>query len=187
MTVKRMDNVGIVVEDIDAAIGFFTALGLELEGRAQVEGDWADGVTGLRGMRVEMAGELLHQKIEQSQASASASSLEENQAGFSGSLEGEYKKSSAELRLGMRSVTQTIRGDILQGRTTDLSMQGRTIFRDKSALALRLSVSKYSLDTRRISYLMRLTKLGSEMALISKYKDMNLHRIFRFGQRLKNA
>ena len=55
MTVKRMDNVGIVVEDIDAAIEFFTELGLELEGRAPVEGDWADGVTGLRGMRVEIA------------------------------------------------------------------------------------------------------------------------------------
>src|SRR5215203_5399947 len=55
MTVKRMDNVGIVVEDIDAAIGFFTELGLELEGRAPIEGDWADGVTGLRGMRVEVA------------------------------------------------------------------------------------------------------------------------------------
>ncbi|WP_020470850.1 VOC family protein [Zavarzinella formosa] len=55
MSVKRMDNVGIVVEDIDAAIDFFTELGLELEGRAPVEGDWADGVTGLRGMRVEIA------------------------------------------------------------------------------------------------------------------------------------
>ena len=55
MTVKRMDNVGIVVEDIDAAIEFFIELGLDLEGRAPVEGDWADGVTGLRGMRVEIA------------------------------------------------------------------------------------------------------------------------------------
>ncbi|KHA75910.1 glyoxalase [Janthinobacterium lividum] len=55
MTVKRMDNVGIVVEDIDAAIEFFTELGLALEGRAPVEGDWADGVTGLHGMRVEIA------------------------------------------------------------------------------------------------------------------------------------
>jgi catechol 2,3-dioxygenase-like lactoylglutathione lyase family enzyme len=50
-----MDNVGLVVEDIDAAIGFFAELGLELEGRAPIEGDWADGVTGLRGMRVEIA------------------------------------------------------------------------------------------------------------------------------------
>jgi len=55
MTVKRMDNVGIVVEDLDAAIAFFTELGLDLEGRAPVEGDWADRVTGLHGMRVEIA------------------------------------------------------------------------------------------------------------------------------------
>ena len=55
MTVRRMDNVGIVVQDIDAAIGFFTELGLTLEGRAPVEGKWADGVTGLRDMRVEIA------------------------------------------------------------------------------------------------------------------------------------
>ena len=55
MTVKRMDNVGIVVENIDAAIELFAELGLALEGRAPVEGDWADGVTGLRDMRVEIA------------------------------------------------------------------------------------------------------------------------------------
>jgi catechol 2,3-dioxygenase-like lactoylglutathione lyase family enzyme len=55
MTVERMDNVGLVVEDLDAAIEFFTELGLELEGRAPIEGDWADGVTGLRAMRVEIA------------------------------------------------------------------------------------------------------------------------------------
>ena len=52
---KRMDNVGIVVEGIDAAIELFTELGLELEGRALVEGEWADQVTGLRDMRVEIA------------------------------------------------------------------------------------------------------------------------------------
>ena len=50
-----MDNVGIVVEDLDAAIAFFAELGLELAGRAPVQGDWADGVTGLHGMRVEIA------------------------------------------------------------------------------------------------------------------------------------
>jgi len=50
-----MHNVGIVVKDLDAAIEFFTELGLELEGRAPIEGAWADGVTGLRDMRVEMA------------------------------------------------------------------------------------------------------------------------------------
>ena len=50
-----MDNVGIVVESLDAAISFFAELGLELEGRATVEGDWAERVTGLRHMRVEIA------------------------------------------------------------------------------------------------------------------------------------
>ena len=55
MTVKRMDNVGIVVEDIDAAIEFFTELGLSLEGRMPIEGEWAGRVTGLRGQRVEIA------------------------------------------------------------------------------------------------------------------------------------
>jgi catechol 2,3-dioxygenase-like lactoylglutathione lyase family enzyme len=55
MTVKRMDNVSIVVEDLDAAIAFFVELGLELEGRAPIEGEWAEGCTGLRGMRVEIA------------------------------------------------------------------------------------------------------------------------------------
>jgi catechol 2,3-dioxygenase-like lactoylglutathione lyase family enzyme len=55
VTVKRMDNVGIVVEDLDAAIEFFTELGLELEGRAHIEGDWAGTVTGLQDMRVEVA------------------------------------------------------------------------------------------------------------------------------------
>jgi catechol 2,3-dioxygenase-like lactoylglutathione lyase family enzyme len=55
MTVKRMDNVGIVVADLDAAIEFFSELGLSFEGRALIEGDWADDVTGLHGMRVEIA------------------------------------------------------------------------------------------------------------------------------------
>ncbi|OYO08400.1 glyoxalase [Enemella evansiae] len=50
-----MDNMGIVVEDLDAAIEFFTALGLELEGRGMVEGEWAGRVTGLIGQRVEIA------------------------------------------------------------------------------------------------------------------------------------
>jgi catechol 2,3-dioxygenase-like lactoylglutathione lyase family enzyme len=55
MTVKRMDNVGIVVESLDTAIAFFTALGLELEGRDVVEGEWAGRVTGLGDQRVEIA------------------------------------------------------------------------------------------------------------------------------------
>ena len=55
MTLKRMDNVGIVVESIDTAISFFTELGLKLEGRATVEGEWAGRVTGLGPQRVEIA------------------------------------------------------------------------------------------------------------------------------------
>src|SRR4026208_2298682 len=55
MTVKRMDNVGIVVENLDAVVEFFPDLGAELEGRTNVEGGWAEGVTGLRDMRVEIA------------------------------------------------------------------------------------------------------------------------------------
>lgn len=52
---KRMDNVGIVVESLDKAIPFFTELGLKLEGRAMVEGEWAGRVTGLGDQRVEIA------------------------------------------------------------------------------------------------------------------------------------
>ena len=55
MAVKRMDNVGVVVADMDTAIEFFTELGLALEGRMPIEGEWAGRVTGLRGQRVEIA------------------------------------------------------------------------------------------------------------------------------------
>src|SRR6478752_7659962 len=55
MALKRMDNVGIVVEDLGATIDFFRELGLELEGRATIEGEWAGRVTGLGDQRVEMA------------------------------------------------------------------------------------------------------------------------------------
>src|SRR5260370_40917841 len=51
----RMDNVGIVVESLDEAISFFAELGLKLEGRAMVEGEWAGRVTGLGSQRVEIA------------------------------------------------------------------------------------------------------------------------------------
>jgi catechol 2,3-dioxygenase-like lactoylglutathione lyase family enzyme len=50
-----MDNVGIVVASLDAAISFFTELGLKLEGRAMIEGEWAGRVTGLGHQRVEIA------------------------------------------------------------------------------------------------------------------------------------
>lgn len=52
---KRMDNVGIVVESLDNAISFFTELGMNLEGRAMVEGEWAGRITGLGNQSVEVA------------------------------------------------------------------------------------------------------------------------------------
>jgi catechol 2,3-dioxygenase-like lactoylglutathione lyase family enzyme len=55
MALKRMDNVGIVVEDLDAAIAFFGELGLDLEGRATIEGEWAGRITGLGDQCVEIA------------------------------------------------------------------------------------------------------------------------------------
>ena len=55
MALQRMDNVGIVVEDLEATIEFFRELGLELEGRATIEGEWAGRVTGLGDQRVKIA------------------------------------------------------------------------------------------------------------------------------------
>ena len=55
MPLQRMDNVGIVVDDLPAMIAFFRELGLELEGRATIEGEWAGRVTGLGDQRVEVA------------------------------------------------------------------------------------------------------------------------------------
>ena len=55
VTLQRMDNVGIVVESLETAISFFAELGLELEGRATIEGEWAGRVTGLGDQRVEIA------------------------------------------------------------------------------------------------------------------------------------
>ena len=55
MTIQRMDNVGIVVGDLAAAIAFFVELGMELEGEAEIEGRWADRTVGLEGVRSEIA------------------------------------------------------------------------------------------------------------------------------------
>ncbi len=55
MAVKQMHNVGIVVDDLDTTIDFLLALGLELEGRTTVEGEWAGRVTGLGDQQVEIA------------------------------------------------------------------------------------------------------------------------------------
>jgi catechol 2,3-dioxygenase-like lactoylglutathione lyase family enzyme len=55
VTVRRLDHVGIVVEDLAAAIAFFAALGLELEGEGEVGGRFADALTGLEGVRADIA------------------------------------------------------------------------------------------------------------------------------------
>lgn len=55
MAIERMDNVGVVVDDLDAAVAFFIELGMELEGRASVEGPWADQTVGLDAVRSEIA------------------------------------------------------------------------------------------------------------------------------------
>src|ERR1700753_1513628 len=55
MALKRMDNIGIVVDDLEGTIDFFRELGLELEGRTTIEGEWAGRVTGLGDQRVEIA------------------------------------------------------------------------------------------------------------------------------------
>lgn len=55
MAIKRMDNVGIVVDDLEETIEFFRTLGLELEGQGTIEGEWAGRVTGLGDQRVEVA------------------------------------------------------------------------------------------------------------------------------------
>jgi catechol 2,3-dioxygenase-like lactoylglutathione lyase family enzyme len=54
MAIQRMDNVGIVVEDMDATVAFFTELGLEVDGKTQVEGPWADQTVGLDGVRCDI-------------------------------------------------------------------------------------------------------------------------------------
>ena len=55
MTIQRMDNVGIVVDDLDAAVAFFTELGMELEGQTTVEGSWVDRIVGLNGVCADIA------------------------------------------------------------------------------------------------------------------------------------
>jgi catechol 2,3-dioxygenase-like lactoylglutathione lyase family enzyme len=55
MVIQRMDHVSVVIEDLEAAIAFFVELGMELEGKAPIEGPWVDRVAGLDGVRVDIA------------------------------------------------------------------------------------------------------------------------------------
>jgi catechol 2,3-dioxygenase-like lactoylglutathione lyase family enzyme len=54
MTIKRLDHISVVVEELDAAVEFFTALGMSIEGRMPVEGPWVDRINGIEGVRVEI-------------------------------------------------------------------------------------------------------------------------------------
>jgi catechol 2,3-dioxygenase-like lactoylglutathione lyase family enzyme len=54
VTIKRLDHISVVVEDLPAAVAFFTALGMSLEGKAPVEGPWVDRVNGLQGVQVDI-------------------------------------------------------------------------------------------------------------------------------------
>jgi len=54
VTIRRLDHVSVVVDDLDAAIAFFTALGMTIEGKTPVEGPWVDRVNGLEGVRVDI-------------------------------------------------------------------------------------------------------------------------------------
>src|SRR5918912_2927562 len=83
MTIQRMDNVAIVVDDLDAAVAFFAELGMELEGRAQIEGLFADRTVGLDGVRSEIAMMRTpdgHSKLELTRYHAPAPSTAEPQS-----------------------------------------------------------------------------------------------------------
>ncbi len=99
------------------------------------------------GVRVEMSGDIVSENTEQELSGETTSSLKENQAGFSTAFIAGDAKRSGTFSIGLRSVTQTIRGEILQGKKTDLGMQGRLALPWRSKLTLRVAVAKYSLDT----------------------------------------
>lgn len=54
MSIRRLDHVSVVVDDLDAAIGFFTALGMTVEGSAPIEGEWVDQINALEGVQVDI-------------------------------------------------------------------------------------------------------------------------------------
>lgn len=99
------------------------------------------------GIRVEMTGEIVHESTDLGESGTESSSLEENQAGFSSAMHAEMGAASGSVSAGIRSVSQTIRAEILQGLKADLSLSGRLRFADQSALRMKAAVSKYQLDT----------------------------------------
>ncbi len=101
-------------------------------------------------LSVRLVGELVRNKTDQIPNSGPAITLEDNQAGFSASTETVYRRATMSLSAEFRTVTQTIRGDILQGNKTILGWAGSLRLPDKSTARLRLSVTKYALDTRSV-------------------------------------
>ena len=97
---------------------------------------------------VSMSGDFQRETTDLGGDSGSGSDLEEQQAGISVSLNGRYRGSAGRVSVSVRSVSQTIRGEILNGRKTEASFLGSTVLPDRSSLGLRLAVSKYALDTR---------------------------------------
>jgi catechol 2,3-dioxygenase-like lactoylglutathione lyase family enzyme len=83
MAIQRMDNIGVVVDDLDAAIAFFVELGMELEGEAAVEGSWVDRVVGIDDVRVDIAMVRTpdgHSRLELTKFHAPAATTEEPNA-----------------------------------------------------------------------------------------------------------
>jgi hypothetical protein len=98
-------------------------------------------------VRMEMEGDLRSESTVQKESGGGESSLRENQAGFTTTVTAGNDTMNAAVALGLRSVTQTIRGEILQGHKADLSLRSRVPLPLTSVLRLHLGVSKYSLDT----------------------------------------
>jgi hypothetical protein len=100
-----------------------------------------------KNVRVEMGGELIRKSTDQEQVGGETSSLTENQAAFLTEIAAGGEKSNARISIGLRSVRQTIRGEILQGKKGEMTAEGRTVLPFSSKISVRLGVSKYSLDT----------------------------------------
>ncbi|MBU1636654.1 hypothetical protein KKC97_03210 [bacterium] len=110
--------------------------------RDELEYEIADRVS------VSMSGDFQRETTDLGGEGVSGADLEEQQNGLAVSLKGAYRKSAGQASLSIRSVSQTIRGEILNGRKTEAAFLGSTMLPDHSNLGLRLAVSKYTLDTR---------------------------------------
>ncbi len=99
-------------------------------------------------VQLQLAAEIIHDQTEQSTQSSLSAALEENQGVVSFRLASRYKRSTSEFSGDVRTITQTVRGDVLQGNKTEISWKGSTEFPQRSRFELELGVSKYTLDAR---------------------------------------